>query len=212
MTEPVHSGVDFRLLTIDDIDSDGDPEQDLAMWLADFSRQPFDLANEPLLRVFLVAVESDRHYLALISHAAIWDAWCYDLFLNELGRMYEQDADDPAPPNNQYADYTRWQRDRQDSESVAATLKRETTRLNDVQHRVSLPLDYPDPDPADHSGARFNFILAPELRTLVRDATRRTGATPFMVLLTAYATLLCLHRARDGPDYRATERSRKTAV
>lgn len=197
VTEPLHTGVDFRQQSVEDIPGTGDVEHDLPNWLADLSREPFDLANEPLLRVFLVAVNSERHYLAMISHAAIWDGWCYDLFLNELGRLYEQDASDSTEPGYQYSDYVRWQRDRQDSDAVVTSLEREASRLKEVQHRVNLPLDFPNPDPADHSGARFNFYLPSDLRQHVKRASRQTGATPFMILLTAYATLLCRYSNQD---------------
>lgn len=198
VSAPDFPGYEFRHLTTNDLGIEAATQSHLSAWLAQISKEPFDLEHDPLLRVTLVRVEEQRHLLVVVSHSAVWDAWCYDIFLNELGRLYQGDVKGTDLPTHQYADYVYWQRERQNDDSVIESLRAEAARLEGAHHRLKLPLDYPDPEPGDHSGARFNFLLPADLHQRIKAFARNMGATPFMVMLTSYITLLCKYADHDS--------------
>jgi hypothetical protein len=53
-----------------------------------------------------------------------------------------------------------------------------------------LPLDYPRPDRPSMKGASYKFRIPQQLSGQLRDLGKSLGATPFVVLLTIFKTLL----------------------
>ena len=51
-------------------------------------RQPFDLAQGPLMRGRLVRLAADEHVLLLTLHHIVSDGWSMGVLLDELGRLY----------------------------------------------------------------------------------------------------------------------------
>ncbi|MGH3802533.1 MAG: AMP-binding protein, partial [Pseudonocardiaceae bacterium] len=51
--------------------------------------QAFDLAAGPLLRVELVLLADDEQLLLIITHHIIFDGWSREVFLSELGTLYD---------------------------------------------------------------------------------------------------------------------------
>ncbi|HMD54551.1 MAG TPA: condensation domain-containing protein, partial [Phycisphaerae bacterium] len=79
------------------------------------SRRAFDLKQEPLVRMILVRILRDEHYLLRISHHIISDAWSWQVFFQELAQVYEaklRGAPTPFPEFEplQYGDFAVWQR------------------------------------------------------------------------------------------------------
>ncbi|MFP3589940.1 condensation domain-containing protein, partial [Paraburkholderia sp. SIMBA_055] len=77
-------------------------------------RQPFDLAQGPLLRASLLCLGPDDHVLLITQHHIVSDGWSLALMVQELVHLYRayssgQPASLPALPI-QYADYAVWQR------------------------------------------------------------------------------------------------------
>src|SRR5205823_1814026 len=62
------------------------------------ARQPFDLAEGPLLRVWLLRVSRQDHVLLLSMHHIISDAWSRAILVNELSTLYNAFvAGQPSP-------------------------------------------------------------------------------------------------------------------
>src|SRR5437660_294325 len=79
------------------------------------ARHPFDLAQDPLLRVQLLRLEEQEHILLLSMHHIIADEWSLGIFFRELSVLYSafstgRPSPLPALPL-QYADYALWQRE-----------------------------------------------------------------------------------------------------
>src|SRR5579883_1414603 len=79
------------------------------------ARQPFDLAEGPLLRATLMRLGEQEHRLYLTLHHIIFDGVAmYQGFLPELRTIYEaflEGRPSPLPePPLQYGDYAVWQR------------------------------------------------------------------------------------------------------
>jgi len=199
VSPPDHPGIDFSIVSLQDIGLDNEDPVRLTQWFEDISAQPFDLSKDALLRVVLLVVGETRHLLSVISHSIVWDAWCYDLFLSEVGATYEALlAGAPLKtPDHQYADFVHWQRNHQESAAAREVLEKAIASLAGYTRRSALPHIHPAPSPKDHAGARFNFAIPVELRERLRAFTRKKGVTPFMVFLSAYAFLLCRYAGKN---------------
>ncbi len=79
-------------------------------------RRGFDLAKPPLVRMALMRIAEDAHYLAWSHHHALMDGWSLPLLLQEVFTLYEhlrrtegaQAALPPLPPVRPYRDYIAW--------------------------------------------------------------------------------------------------------
>jgi amino acid adenylation domain-containing protein len=173
------------------------------------ARRPFDLAAGPLLRTALVRLEADRHLALVTVHHAVADGWSAGLLVQEVAARYAQavggpPGDRPAPPALpalpalpvQPADVAVWQRGLADEAAGALAWWRE--RLAGLAEApLELPADRPRPALPSflggHRPVRVDAALAGRLCAL----GRRAGATPFMLLLTAWQLLLGRLAERD---------------
>jgi amino acid adenylation domain-containing protein len=165
-----------------------------------FGERPFDLAREMPFRAALLRLPRPEHVLVLgVSHIAI-DGASVAVLSRELSALYEAfAAGRPSPLPElpiQYRDFAFWQRRELASEAARAALDREAERLSTAPAELDLPADRPRPAGARAGGAgparagRRPFALAPDLSRALRARAAERGATPFMFLLAAFATLL----------------------
>ncbi|UFH49859.1 non-ribosomal peptide synthase/polyketide synthase [Pseudomonas sp. KNUC1026] len=166
--------------------------------------RPFDLENGPLLRVRLLKVGAEEHVLTLTLHHIVSDAWSTPILVQELVRLYAgfaqgQPAELPALPI-QYADYALWQRTWMANGERDRQLAYWTAQLGGEQPVLELPLDRPRPAAQSFRGASVDLQITTALSAGIRALAKREGATPFMVLLAAYQTLL--HRYSGQADIR----------
>ncbi|HLL48681.1 MAG TPA: condensation domain-containing protein, partial [Longimicrobiaceae bacterium] len=157
--------------------------------------RPFDLAAGPLLRVALLRLGDEEHVLLLTMHHAVGDAWSTSVLLGDLAAAYAGAA---LPELEvQYADFAAWQRAWLTGEVLDAQLGWWRERLAGAPPALELPADRPRPAAWSGRGAAHPFSLSPELSDGLRAFARREGATPFMVLLAAWQTLLSRWSGQD---------------
>ncbi len=168
--------------------------------LASLAAQPFDLARGPLIRVVLARAGREEQVLLLVMHHIIADGWSVAVLLRELAAAYHSyirgETPGSAPLPVQYADYARWQRQVLEGPALGRQLDYWRQQLAGAPAVISLPLDRPRPSAQGYRGAWFTLTLPAALTPGVNALARRERATPFMVLLAAFATLL----ARYGGD------------
>ncbi|MFJ8147806.1 amino acid adenylation domain-containing protein [Streptomyces sp. NPDC096048] len=152
----------------------------------------FDLASGPLWRALLARTD-DGHVLLLTLHHITVDGWSTVVLERELRQLcaaFEADREPRLPALAvQYADYAAWQHARHTEEFIAGELAHWRTALAGVEP-VDLPLDHPRPAERDPRGAVVPFRVEPELADRLTELGKAHRATPFMTLLTAYATLV----------------------
>ncbi|HVR95371.1 MAG TPA: amino acid adenylation domain-containing protein, partial [Thermoanaerobaculia bacterium] len=150
--------------------------------------RPFDLARGPLLRVVLLRMEEEDHAVLVTMHHIVSDGWSMGVFLRELAALYT-DAPLPELPI-QYADFAAWQRSWLDGEALDSELAYWRQRLAGAPPLLELPTDRPRPAVQTTRGHTLAAVLPPGLSARLAAASRREGATLFMVLLSACSTLL----------------------
>jgi amino acid adenylation domain-containing protein len=164
--------------------------------------QPFDLERGPPLRVRLLRLAPDEHWLAVAVHHIVFDRWSSAIFMRELSELYAALARDETPSlpalRQRYADYARWQREHLTPATLERLLAFWQGTLEGLPE-LSLPTDRPRPPVASFRGAQVDFEIDAELTAGLRALARREKATLFMTLLAAYQVLL--HRYTGQDDF-----------
>jgi non-ribosomal peptide synthetase component F len=151
------------------------------------ARQPFRLDTGPVLRTFLLRLDSDEHLLLLNIHHIATDGWSMGLLLAELQELYGARSLPELPV--QYADFAVWQRRRLDGEILEREVAWWRERLRGLPE-LDLPTDRPRPAVPSGSGSEVPVALGPDLSRDLTALARSAGATPFMVLLAGWSALL----------------------
>jgi len=162
------------------------------------TQRPFDLRRGPLFRARLWRLSDSDCRLLVNMHHIVSDGWSLNLLWRELTDRYGAhlgEAPEPAAELPiQYRDFARWQRDWLREARMSRLLDFWEGSLKGAPPALELPRDRPRPPVQTHRGGHCPFEC--DARGL--DALcRARGATPFMVLLAAYAALLSRHANQD---------------
>jgi amino acid adenylation domain-containing protein len=169
-------------------------EAELLRRLEAWTRLPYDLARDPLLRAGLVRLADDEHVLLGAMHHIVSDGWSMGVFWRELAVLYEAFAagrPSPLPPLAlQYGDVAVWQRRYLDGETVQRQVEWWHERMKGAPALLELPTDRPRPAIQSYRGALLPVVLPAELAEGARGVARGQGATLFMALVAAWSALL----------------------
>jgi amino acid adenylation domain-containing protein len=161
---------------------------------ADEARRPFDLASGPLVRISLLQLGPEEQVGLLVLHHSIADAWSLSVLMREISIGYEAFAGGrpfplPAPPI-QYADYAVWQRQWMTGAVLARHLSYWRDELSGAPENLDMPLDHPRPAVPSQRGGLHWMRVADDLAAQMRSFAARHDSSLFMVLLSAFQTLL----------------------
>ncbi|MBC1194395.1 non-ribosomal peptide synthase/polyketide synthase [Microcystis aeruginosa BLCCF158] len=169
-------------------------EQEIKKWLEIHSHQPFDLANDSLIRATLLKLSDTEHFLLICLHHIVSDGWSMGVFIEELTTLYNAYTKGLEPLLQelpiQYADFAIWQREYLRGEIRENQLNYWQKQLAAAPALLHLPTDYPRPLQQSFQGDRIKCILSSELSQGLNKLSREKGVTLFMTLLTAFGTLL----------------------
>ncbi|MFJ8044023.1 amino acid adenylation domain-containing protein [Kitasatospora sp. NPDC096147] len=189
-------------IAVTDLRERADAEAELTALLAADAARPFDLATGPLLRLSLYrSAEDDQVLLITVSHI-VSDMWSVGILLAELSAAYAAElagraAELPELPV-QYGDLAVWERERLTGAFAEEQISYWRAQLAGAPELLELPTDRPRPASQAFRGELENVALTPEVSRLVLEYARRSGATPFMVLLAAFDAVL--HRYTGSED------------
>jgi amino acid adenylation domain-containing protein len=162
----------------------------------------FDLDAGPLIRTLLLRLSGADHVLVVTMHHIVADEWSLEVFWREVAALYEAFCASRPPalpePPLQYADYAGWQRARAASPDGERQLAYWRAKLGGSLPMLRLPTDRPRPERQSFRGALESLTLPPGLAEALGRIGRREGATPFVMLLAAFKTLL--HRSSGETD------------
>jgi amino acid adenylation domain-containing protein/non-ribosomal peptide synthase protein (TIGR01720 family) len=154
----------------------------------------FDLAAEHPLRVLLIRLAPAEHVLVVTLHHVASDGWSTGVLIREFAALYNSQragAVSPlAPLPVQYADFAQWQRGQLEDAAVTEPhLAHWRTALADAPGVINLPVDGRRDTPAGEGSAVY-FSIDAETADAVNALARRTDASAYMVLLSAFMALL----------------------
>jgi amino acid adenylation domain-containing protein len=167
-----------------------------------YSRRPFNLKNDPLMRANLLRLGTTEHVLVLIMHHIISDGWSVQLIAQESASLYEafsQEKPSPLPELPiQYSDYACWQREWFQGAVLEKQLSYWKYHLGGSLPVLELPADRRRPSVQTFNGRAVAKVLPPELVQSLKSLSQRRRATLFVTLLAAVQILL--QRLSDQED------------
>ncbi|ACB52398.1 peptide synthetase [Crocosphaera subtropica ATCC 51142] len=165
------------------------------------AKQPFNLAEDLLLRVWLLQLSPQKSTVLVVLHHIIADGWSRGILLKELATVYKafSSGESVSLPelSIQYSDFAAWQRQWLAGEELQAHLDYWKKQLANVSV-LNLPTDYPRPHVPTLRGGIQSFTLDKALTNALKTLSRQQGVTLFMTLLTAFKILL--HRYSGQND------------
>ncbi len=157
-------------------------------------QQPFNLEQNPLLRVAVIHLTETEHILLITMHHIVSDGWSFGVFTRELIALYESFAQQkpstlPELPI-QYADYAIWQRQQLQGEVLERHLAYWKQQLSGELPVLQLPTDRPRPAVQTFAGAYQTLVINKTQTEAIKQLSRQENATLFMTLLTVFKILL----------------------
>ncbi|WIM86737.1 amino acid adenylation domain-containing protein [Candidatus Mycobacterium wuenschmannii] len=168
-------------------------------WLRREADRPFDLRTGPVVRFNLITQGPDEHLLVLTLHHIAVDMWSIDLILDELRQLYAAEHGAPTPPlpPMRYVDYADQHTHAIEGADGERLWRYWSRQLAGETPMLRLPIDRPRGAVQTYRGAVHRFSIDPALTARLKDVGRSAGATPYMTLFAAYATLLHRYSGQD---------------
>ena len=164
-------------------------------------RQPFDLAQAPLLRISLLRLSEEDCVVLLTMHHIVSDAWSTSVLIRELAALYDAFCKgNPSPLPElpvQYADFAVWQRQWLQGDVLESQLAYWKQPLSGNLPLLQLPADRPRAAVQTFRGATQSFELSPSLSKALKVLSQREGVTLFMTLLAVFQTLLYRYSGQE---------------
>lgn len=158
------------------------------------TRDPFDLENGPLLRIALVRLAADEHLYLLTIHHTVTDWITFQVFFQELIRIYEGERL-PLPPV-QFPDYSIWEREQHHGEALEEEGRFWRRELEGFPLVLDLT-DRPRPAVQSQRGGLFRVRAGAERTDRLRALARKEGATMFMAVLAVLNALIARITGRE---------------
>ena len=193
-------------LPVQVLDLSGTDEHEAAAHLAKLVRaeasRPVRLNSGCLVRPLLYRLNEATHVLQLtVSHIA-FDGRSLGIFLEELAELYAAHVagrmTDLPRLAASYLDYARQEHERTASQDRAGNLAYWTRALDGAPGILDVSPGRRRPVTRSYRGGTIEFRIADALREEISQVARACAATPFAVVLTAWAVLLS--RYSGQPD------------
>jgi amino acid adenylation domain-containing protein len=167
----------------------------------DEATRPFDLERGPLFRTRLVRISERESVLLLTMHHIISDAWSVAILHDELRQLYDAFRSGAPSPlaalAAQYADFAL----REEAHIREGRLDGDAAywgrQLNGVPPASTFPADAARPAVQSFRGETIETFLDAPLVARLGAIARDGDATPFMVLLAAFQTLLSRYNGQE---------------
>ena len=169
--------VDLQTLTL------SQQKEKVQQYMTEMGQVPFDLSQDPLLRIKILRLQRDDHWLLLNIHHIIFDGWSFKVLFRELKTLYKAFAANLAspliPPAIQYADYSSWQRERLSDEILNIQLTYWKQQLGHQLPATQLPTDRIRPPIQSYQGASHRFTLPVTLIQQLKILSQKSQVTLF---------------------------------
>lgn len=163
-------------------------------FVSEEKNQPFDLEQEPLLRIKLLRLSDAEHLLIITIHHLVCDGWSVDVFLQELTKLYAAFCHgQPSPLPDlpiQYADFAHWQHQWVARPAFVSDLNYWKQQLGNSTLLLQLPTDRPRLPVRTFQGASQTFIIPKSLTNALKHLSQQHNVTLFVTLLTAFKIML----------------------
>lgn len=147
----------------------------LAIDAKDFIDQSFDLSKELPIRVNIY-----NNQLMISIHHIAFDGWSTEILLNELNDLYE--GNKLSPLQNQYKDYSSWQRDSFNNQELNVQENYWKEKLKDYEP-LNLPSDFERPKEFSYNGKNINVKFKVEWQEALKQLAQKYEISLYTVML-----------------------------
>ncbi|HET9277015.1 MAG TPA: amino acid adenylation domain-containing protein, partial [Flavitalea sp.] len=193
--------IDGWSMSFNDDSTYSNDQKRLQEYIKQFIKKPFDLSKDYLLRAELIKLSHDDHIIVVTMHHIASDAWSTPILVKEVVELYnsfEEGRLAQLPTLAiQYADYSIWQRNYLQGETLDRKLNYWRTKLEGATP-LQLPVDFARPVIQTNRGKAISYNIDKEISDKILTLTQQQGATLFMTLLAAFDILL--HRYSGQQD------------
>ncbi|CAM2064443.1 Condensation domain-containing protein [Sulfidibacter corallicola] len=157
-------------------------------------RKPFDILEEPLIRVRLYKCDDRDHILFFNLHHIVSDFWSIKLLFQELADAYrslEKGTPMLTPePEVQYGDFALWQRGWLDEARLARLVSFWREALEGAPLFLELPYDRPRPPVQSIRGDHKRMVISPAQTERLAALAKARNASLYMANLALFQVLL----------------------
>jgi len=191
-----------RPVRLEEIDATSWTQNELDERLDKAANLPFDLEQEPMVRVTLYNCSARKHVLLVVIHHIVSDFWSFAILMRELGTLYSAAAGGStvslAPLTLEYADYVQWQSRMLDSPQGERLWSYWQTQLAGHLPVLDLFTDVQRPPGlTNQATSSYRFKLDKVLTQKLKALGRERSATLYMVLLAAFQVLLYRYTSQN---------------
>ncbi|MFE9440028.1 condensation domain-containing protein [Streptomyces sp. NPDC006602] len=191
-----------RVPALDEYRIDEIPDMDARRFVQEQGRRPFQLDQEPPVRIALLRDGTADDILLVVAHHIVMDDLSTLLFLREVLTQYvdaHKAADMPRRFGAGIDELVRGEQSYLSSPRAAAARDYWREELTQGAVGVDQPTDHPRPAAYRAEGSEIQFWLDHKLTEGVRRAAVSKKATPFAYYLTAFHRLL--HQESGRTDF-----------
>lgn len=145
---------------------------------------PFELDKAPLLRTCVVRTEQQNYYIILDIHHIISDGTSFGILMKEFTQIYSNEKLSEHRLN--YKDYAVWQETNKNSEKIMKQKEYWLKEFGSHMLLFDMPTDYKRPFKQQFEGNSVRFSINTELTSHLKNLSRVTNTTLYMVLLSAF--------------------------
>lgn len=157
------------------------------------SRLSARTGQPPLMAASIARIDDTEHLLTLVMHHLVADGWSLAVFGREVATYYQRWHDgelDVPRLGTTYSEYISQERAWLDSDDAAECACYWTQQLSGAEPEIRLPFDRPAiPQPDSPASAVAHEFTTAET-TALRAFAKTHRATPFMVIMAAFAAVL----------------------
>ncbi|PCK09264.1 MAG: non-ribosomal peptide synthetase, partial [Alteromonadaceae bacterium] len=169
----------------------------------------FDLTHDLPIKIDLLALGKNEHLLIIVMHHIASDGWSSEIIVKELNSLYNTLLVDESTTLEvlpvQYLDYAQWQHvgtgqvenDKNSDANDGGLLSYWLERLKGAPHLHQLQLDYTRPTHQSYASGRHDVGVSPALTEKIKRYALAQGASPFMVLYSAFSILLARYSGQQ---------------
>lgn len=179
--QQINENVPFAIDVIDG------KEEELDQIIKDFIK-PFDLFKAPLMHGCVVSLSNYKYVLLLDSYHGMADGYSGNIIAREFMMLYEGKT--LPQVGAQYKDYLDWIEQYKVSEAYKRKQEFWKDKLPDTMKLLNLPLDRPRPAVNHLNGKTLHSRIDEEFATQIKQFSRKTGNSLYMVLLAAFNILV----------------------
>ena len=200
-TEPVQKIIHYKKLDFEVVDASKMNSSELEQKVNSESQLPFDLENQPVIRLRLFHLSVSEHILLLTIHHIAVDGWSMGILIEEFKLIYKAvllGTKSSLPPlQNTYRDYVSWQRNLLAGKSGEKLWEYWQEKLQGDLPVLNLPTDKPRPALQTYNGSSVKFGLSKQLTIKLKELAKQEKVTLYTLILAAYNVLI--HRL-SGQD------------